>query len=138
MSTPQSPIRSRPSVSPRHRVALGLSGGQTALWDEVTVDATAVLVRYSFIGDANLSGTIDGDDYFAIDSGYASHANGYSSGDFNYDGRIDADDYFIIDSNYGKAAAPALVGSTTVLRTREQQHSLCDHLNRFRTRMRAS
>ena len=67
-----------------------------------------MLVRYSFIGDANLSGTIDGDDYFAIDSGYASHANGYSSGDFNYDGRIDADDYFIIDSNYGKAAAAPL------------------------------
>ncbi len=86
--------------------ALGLSGGQTTTWDGVTVDATTVLVRYSFTGDANLSGTINGDDYFAIDSGYANHATGYAGGDFNYDGRIDADDYFAIDSNYGKASAP--------------------------------
>ena len=112
--------------------ALGLSGGQTALWDGVTVDATAVLVRYSFIGDANLSGTIDGDDYFAIDSGYASHANGYSSGDFNYDGRIDADDYFIIDSNYGKAAAAPLSSAQPLSYAPvERQHSLRDHLNRL-------
>ena len=54
-------------------------------------------------GDADHDGTIDGDDFFAIDAGYLTQASGFSNGDFDYSGRIDADDYFLIDSNYGKA-----------------------------------
>ncbi len=87
--------------------ALGLGQGQTALWSGQTVDATSVLVRYVLSGDANLDGTIDGDDYFSIDSGYSAQSPEYAAGDFNYDGRIDADDYFLIDSNYGQAATVA-------------------------------
>jgi len=60
-------------------------------------------VRYTCGGDANLDSVIDGDDFFAIDSGYASQTRGYANGDFDYNGRTDADDYFLIDSNYGKA-----------------------------------
>src|SRR6185437_6215602 len=66
----------------------------------ISVAATDVLVMYTYAGDADLSGAINGDDYVRIDSGYAAHASGYASGDFNYDGRVDADDYFIIDSNF--------------------------------------
>ena len=47
-----------------------------------------------------LNGTLNGDDYFAIDSHInLSGASGYSAGDFNYDARVNGDDYFIIDSN---------------------------------------
>ena len=66
------------------------------------VDATSVLVKYTYGGDANLDGTLNGDDYFQIDS----HSNqsgsvfGYFNGDFNLDGEINGDDYFIIDSNW--------------------------------------
>ncbi len=84
--------------------ALGLTGGQTAMWNGLTVDSTTTLIKYTYAGDANLSGAIDGDDYFAIDAGISSGDTGYANGDFNYDGRIDADDYFLIDSNYPKAA----------------------------------
>ena len=58
---------------------------------------------YTYAGDTNLDGQINGDDYFRVDSGFASAGalSGYENGDLNYDGRIDADDYFIIDSNYG-------------------------------------
>ena len=69
----------------------------------VSQTANSVIVRYTFAGDAHLTGGIDGDDFFAIDSGYASQARGYANGDFNYSGAIDADDYFAIDSNYSKA-----------------------------------
>ena len=80
---------------------------------------------FSFViltADANHDGVLNGDDYFAIDSGYASHATGYVNGDFNYDGRIDADDYFIIDSNYSKgliplAAATAIEGTASLIAT---------------------
>ena len=64
------------------------------------VSASDVLVMYTYAGDANLSGAIDGDDYFRIDNGFAAGLSGYENGDFNLDGTIDADDYFIIDRNY--------------------------------------
>ena len=60
------------------------------------------LVMYTFNGDANLSGTIDADDYFIIDSNYhrSGMVFGFAEGDFNYDGKIDGDDYFLIDQAY--------------------------------------
>ena len=66
-----------------------------------TVDATAVLVKYTYTADANLSGSVNGDDYFLIDSWYSSGSPSYTHGDFDLNGRIDADDYFLIDSIYG-------------------------------------
>ncbi len=81
---------------------LHLSGSTVASWGGQVVDATSVLVRYTYAGDANLSGNVDGDDYFRIDSGFAAHASGYYNGDFNYDGKVDADDYFIIDHAYAE------------------------------------
>ncbi len=83
--------------------SLHLSGAQTAAWHGYTVDATTALIRYTYAGDENLDGVINGDDYFNIDSGFHAHSTGYANGDLNYDGRIDADDYFLIDSDYGHA-----------------------------------
>jgi len=79
----------------------GTFGGQSA----ASGDA---LIMYTWGGDANLSGFIDGDDYFQIDShvGLNGSAFGYFNGDFNYDGAIDGDDYFIIDSNIGAQGMP--------------------------------
>ena len=112
--------------------ALGLSGSQTALWDGVTVDATTVLTRYTYTGDANLSGTINGDDYFAIDGGYAAHATGYAAGDFNYDGHVNSDDYFLIDSNYNKAATALTLAPPAILARRMQARSPALRLVRHR------
>jgi autotransporter-associated beta strand protein len=68
----------------------------------VSVGASDVLVMYTYAGDANLNGKIDGDDYFAIDSHLAFPASAsWSNGDFNYDGKINGDDYFLIDANAG-------------------------------------
>ncbi len=85
-------------------------GGQTP-------GANDTLVMYTWGGDANLSGTLDADDYFQIDSNYGKNPDDdkrYFSGDFNYDDIVDGDDYFIIDGNFGpaqgnpfNAAAPA-------------------------------
>jgi hypothetical protein len=64
---------------------------------------------YTWGGDANLDGTLNGDDYFQIDDHVnQSGAFGYQNGDFNYDGLINGDDYFIIDNNIsiGQSAAP--------------------------------
>jgi hypothetical protein len=73
----------------------------------VSVIASDVLVMYTFAGDANLSGTIDGDDFFAIDGGYSTRNNvspllGFSNGDFDYNGVVNVDDYWLIDRSYGR------------------------------------
>ena len=80
---------------------LGLTAGQTALWKGQTVDASTVLVKYTWGGDADLNGELNGDDYFYIDSHVLQSGSvfGFHNGDFNYDGVINGDDYFILDSN---------------------------------------
>ncbi len=91
-----------------------ITGAQTALFGGQTVSATDTLVMYTWGGDADLSGKIDADDYFRIDSHYNKSGTvfGYSSGDFNYDGVINGDDYYIIDSNYlASQANPISPGS---------------------------
>jgi hypothetical protein len=67
-----------------------------------------ILVRYTYFGDANLDGIVDGSDYSLIDAGYASQQPGFSgtvlsgwyNGDFNYDGVIDGSDYSLIDNAF--------------------------------------
>jgi len=78
-------------------------------------DYDRTLVRYTYAGDANLDGTVDGIDYFLIDvawgNWYDAEGNlkdagdptvdptmvGWMWGDFNNDGRLDGLDYFLID-----------------------------------------
>jgi hypothetical protein len=80
----------------------------------VAVSANDVLVMYTYAGDADLSGHIDGDDYARIDAAFQgsplSGGAGYENGDFNYDGKVNADDYFLIDSNYSAQGSPISAG----------------------------
>ncbi len=82
---------------------LRISGAQTAVFNGQAVDATSVLIKFTYAGDANMDGRIDADDYFQIDSNYNKTDNSFKSyldGDFDYNGLINGDDYFIIDSNF--------------------------------------
>ena len=76
-------IRSSAAASDsRHLTTLGVilntnNGGtpifsSTALFDGTAPGPTDVLVKYTYFGDANLSGKVDGSDYSLIDIGYAS------------------------------------------------------------------
>ena len=79
---------------------LGISGGQTALWNGETIDGTTVIVKYTYGGDTNFDGKLDADDYGTIDfSVLVAGSFGYYAGDFNFDGKVDADDYGVIDFN---------------------------------------
>jgi hypothetical protein len=73
----------------------------------MSVAPSNVLVMYTYAGDANLDGTIDGGDYGIIDNFIqVPNAAGYANGDFNYDGAIDGGDYGIIDNNVQAQGAP--------------------------------
>jgi hypothetical protein len=85
----------------------GLAGGDTALYEGQTVDATCVIIKYTYAGDANLDGVINGDDYASIDFNSANpSATGYFNGDFNYDGVVNGDDYAAIDFGVNAQGAP--------------------------------
>ena len=81
------------------RDVLFISGTQTAVWSGQTVDSTSILIKYTYAGDVDLSGRIDGADYGVIDN-YVQFPGtwGFANGDFNFDGVIDGSDYGLIDN----------------------------------------
>ena len=90
-------------------VATAQQTGKTT-FGGASVSGNDVLVMYTYVGDANLSGHVDGDDFARIDTGFAGNLKGYFNGDFNYSGRVDADDYWLIDLAYLKQGTPISAG----------------------------
>jgi hypothetical protein len=87
-----------------HLTTLGYgTGGST--FDGLSTIATDVLVKYTYYGDANLDGTVNGADYTQIDMGYGMHLTGWQNGDFNYDGVVDGSDYSLIDNTFNQIKA---------------------------------
>jgi hypothetical protein len=64
-----------------------------------------VLVKYTYYGDENLDGVVEGADYTLIDSGSVNTSTGWTNGDFNYDGVVDGTDYSLIDNTFNSNAA---------------------------------
>jgi hypothetical protein len=85
----------------------GLGPSDTDIWNGLAISGSDTLVMYTYAGDANLDGVIDGGDYGVIDNfAQVPGADGYGNGDFNYDGVIDGGDYGIIDNNIQAQGAP--------------------------------
>jgi hypothetical protein len=97
------------------------ASGSTAasLFSGYAPGASDILVKYTYFGDANLDGKLDGSDYSLIDAGYsAGNVTGWYNGDFNYDGVVDGSDYALADNAFnnqgGQITTPtALVASAT-------------------------
>ncbi|WP_428937899.1 beta strand repeat-containing protein [Fontivita pretiosa] len=73
---------------------------------ESGLSTAEVLVKFTYFGDADLSGSIDATDYSLIDNGYVNTLSGWINGDFDYSGVIDATDYALIDNAYVNQAGP--------------------------------
>ena len=90
-------------------------GGKTTFAGN-SVDATSVLVKYTYWGDANLDGRVDANDYDVIDRNFLMNPPagdmGWWTGDFNYDGRIDANDYDRIDRAFLFQGSPLSGGGS--------------------------
>ncbi len=91
--------------------ALGIevnSNGSSSLmsvFDAQSVTSTDVLVKYTYFGDANLDGIVNGSDYTLIDNGFNNALTGWRNGDFNYDGVVNGDDYTLIDNAFNTQGA---------------------------------
>jgi autotransporter-associated beta strand protein len=78
----------------------GLGPTDTDTFAGQTITGASTIAMYTYAGDANLDGVIDGGDYGTIDNFVqVPGADGYANGDFNYDGVIDGGDYGVIDNN---------------------------------------
>ena len=86
----------------------GSGGVLVSTFDGQSVVHTDVLVKYTYFGDANLSGTVDATDYLLTDSGFAGGGNVWHNGDFNYDGVVNGDDYTLIDNAFNTQGGVSL------------------------------
>jgi hypothetical protein len=80
-----------------------------------SVDGTAILVRYTIQGDANLDGTVNFNDLLALARNYnVSGANvTWGVGDFDYNGIVNFNDLLALARNYNQALpAGAIPGAT--------------------------
>jgi hypothetical protein len=76
-------------------------------YDGVAVTASDVIVRYTYMGDLNVDGVIDGKDFKVATESALFGLTGWQNGDFNYDDRIDSSDLAILTAAQA-ANLPAL------------------------------
>src|SRR4029077_19936191 len=72
-------------------------GGGIGTFAGQPYSGTDTLVKYTWNGDTNFSGTVNFDDYVRVDVGFNTNLTGWSNGDFNYSGGVNFDDYVLID-----------------------------------------
>jgi autotransporter-associated beta strand protein len=98
-----------------HKTALGYveaSAFNYGTFDGQPVDSSAVLVRYTLAGDANLDGTVNTVDFTLLANNFGASGALWQQGDSNYDGIVNGLDFNAVASNFGSTqAAPALMGS---------------------------
>jgi autotransporter-associated beta strand protein len=85
------------------------SGGTLGNFDGISPVVTDVLVKYTYYGDTDLNGKVDGSDYSRVDNAFSYNSlhpttplTGWFNGDFNYDGVINGSDYTLIDNAFNR------------------------------------
>ena len=81
--------------------------GANASFDGEAIDASAVLVKYTYYGDTDFNGKVNFDDYVRIDNGFNNHLTGWLNGDFDLNGAVNFDDYVLIDLAFNTQTAGA-------------------------------
>jgi hypothetical protein len=75
-------------------VVAGLSSGQ-------------IEVAYTLVGDANLDGFVNGEDFTILASNFNQQVTGWDQGDFNYDGTVNGEDFTLLAANFNQAESGA-------------------------------
>ena len=104
-------------MSGAHKTALGYGLASTifstlpSTFSGQTVTSSSLLIRYTYLGDANLDGTVNALDFNALASNFGSSGVPWTSGDFNYDGTVNTLDFSALAANFGSTlGVPALGG----------------------------
>jgi hypothetical protein len=76
-----------------------------------SIDGNAVVVRYTYCGDANLDGAVNSADFSALAGNFNGQSKLWLEGDFNFDGNVNALDFNYLATNFGQPALAAPLGS---------------------------
>jgi hypothetical protein len=93
-------------------ILLGPSGGT---FNGEAVDGSAILLKYTYLGDSNLDGNVNALDFNALASNFGTSVvtgafkPSWTEGDYNFDGTVDSSDFTAMAVNFNLALpAPAL------------------------------
>ena len=89
-------------------VTTGIPNSSYTTFSGQSVTPDDILVKYTYIGDANLSGAVSFDDYVGMDNAFFELIPnlGWATGDINFDGVINFDDYSKVDQAFFFQGAP--------------------------------
>jgi hypothetical protein len=102
-----------------HKTALGYGEASTlgiSSFEGQGVDATSVLIRYTYVGDANLDGKVNALDFNALASNFGKTPGSdvWTQGDFNYDGNVNTLDFTALALNFNQPPLPSPALGTVV------------------------
>ncbi len=83
-------------------IVTGLPGSAYTSFGGVAVGPYDLLVKHTYIGDANLDGLVSFDDYVGMDNAFFNLIPnlGWATGDINFDNLINFDDYTVVDQAF--------------------------------------
>ena len=93
------------SAAANSQRALGIADNASlglATFAGQSVGSTSVLIRYTYLGDANLDGRVDVSDLGTVGSNWQKAGRVWSQGDFNYDNVVNVTDLGDVGSNWQK------------------------------------
>ena len=93
-------------------ITTGIPGSSYTSFGGELVGPHDLLLKYTYIGDANLNGVVSFDDYIGMDNAFFGLIPnlGWATGDMNFDNAINFDDYSKVDQAFFFQAAPLAVG----------------------------
>ena len=89
--------------------ATTLAAGRTLGYSD---SGSAVTILITLPGDANLDGTVDFNDFLALQNNFGQSATRFDQGNFNYDGVTDFNDFLTLQNNFGQSVTGTTVAVT--------------------------
>ena len=99
-----------PSTAIGYAEASDLYGTFPAVFGDEPVDATSVLLRFTLVGDADLSGGVNIADFSRLAANFNQPGGGWSRGDFNYDGSTGIADFAALAGNFNRSLPAGVAG----------------------------
>jgi hypothetical protein len=85
-----------------HKTAIGFAEasaiGSPSTWFGQGIDASSIVMRYAYLGDANLDGTVNSADFTKLAQNFNGASKYWWEGDFNFDGTVNALDFGMLAS----------------------------------------
>jgi autotransporter-associated beta strand protein len=74
---------------------------------------SAVTIRLTLGGDANLDGQVNFNDFLILQNNFGAPGTRFDQGNFNYDGQTDFNDFLVLQNNFGSSVTGAAVSFTS-------------------------